>query len=92
MATMIFKGEKTPTKTHTSVGLTALAASLGLRRKRLGDAAGVAIPPLRQQPVRTSARNFGKAVAYPIKKGAGNGSKDVNHGAKSIKYPFANPA
>ena len=35
---------------------------------------------------------LGKSIAYPIKKGAGNGSKDVNHGTKSVEYPVRKSA
>ena len=74
-------------KTHTSVGLTALAASLAF-------AAGALATPLISQshPYASSLSKLGKAVTYPIKKGAGNGSKAVNHGAKSVNTPSASPA
>ena len=38
----------------------------------------------------THAASLGKiggAISYPFKKGAGNGSKDVNHGGKALAYP-----
>ena len=73
-------------KTHTSVGLTALAASLGFA------AGALATPLVSQSHLYNSSLSklgskLGKAVTYPIKKGAGNGSKAVNHGAKSVEYP-----
>jgi hypothetical protein len=67
---------------QTSVGLTALAASVGFAATALAT-------PLASQsrPYDSSLSKLGKAITYPIKKGAGNGSKAANHGGKAIQYP-----
>lgn len=69
-------------KTYGVTSLAALAASVGFAANAL--AAPIISQP---RPYDSTLSKIGKAVTYPIKKGAGNGSKVVNHGAKSAEYP-----
>ena len=69
-------------KTQLRIGMAVLAAGVGL-------AAGALATPLVSQshPYDSSLSKLGKAITYPLKKGAGNGSKVVNHGGKAVEYP-----
>lgn len=69
-------------KNHTRSTVAVLCAALGL-------AVSATATPLLTQAHRyeSALSKIGKAVAYPVKKAAGNGSKVVNHGAKSVVYP-----
>ena len=67
---------------HRWASTAALIATLGL-------AVSASATPLVSQahPYRGTLSKIGKAITYPVKKAAGNGSKVVNHGGKAVAYP-----